>query len=198
MDTLAQLISKQLVDFPTDGIGHDGTQVWLLAYAGQMLGDGWADAPSDITTQLLFSAERFIGLDLTWEQHQKRHAEILRESATDSVPRTYYLTAYEQAAVDTGRPYLWISTMTHPQSARPLMVAPHLYGVFLIGITAISYTDWHCATCDLTKHGQAFYERVKQILPSTVLGLLTLRGTESLVPTEPFVPLVLKSDTDNA
>ena len=198
MDTSLQLIREQLVDFPTDGIGHDGTQVWLLVYAGQMLGDGWADAPSDITTQLLFSAERFIGLDLTWEQHQRRHAEILRESGTDPVLRTYYLTAYEQAAADTGCPYLWISTMTHQHSTRPLMVTPHLYGAFLIGITTISYADWHCTTCDLTERGRAFYERVGQILPSTVLGLLTLRGMEPLVPTEPLVPLVLKSDTDDA
>ncbi len=73
------------------------------------------------------------------------------------------------------------------------MVAPHLYGMFLIGITTVSYADWHCTKRDLTEHGCAFYERVKRIFPSTVLGLLTLRGTE------PLVPLVLEeSDTDDA
>ena len=192
MNPSTELISKRLVEFPSDGVGRDGTLVWLLAYAGQVLKDDCAYVPLDITTQLLFPADRFVGLDLTWEQHQKRYTELLRAIETDPVLRTNYLTAYELAAVDTGRPYLSISTIEHPQLTRPLMIAPHLYGAFLIGISCSSYADWHCTTRDLTEHGQAFYERVKRILPSTVLGLLTLRGTE------PLVPLVLKSDTDDA
>jgi len=192
MDTLTQLISKRLVDFPTDGVGRDGTQVWMLAYAGKLLRDHDEYVPLDITTQLLFPVDRFIGLDLTWEQHQKRYTELLQSVETEPMLRTNYLTAYELAAVDTGRPYLNISTIEHPQLTRPLMMTPHLYGAFLIGISCSSYADWHCTTRDLTEHGHAFYERVKQILPSTVLGLLTLRGTG------PLVPLVLKSDTDDA
>jgi len=192
MNTSTQLIAKRLVDFPRNGVGRDGTLVWLLAYAGQLLRDSGGYVPLEITTQLLFSADRFIGLDLTYKQHQKRYTELLQSVETDPVPRTNYLTAYELAAVDTGRPYLEISTITHPQLTRPLMMTPHLYGAFLIGIASVSYADWHCTTRDLTEHGQAFYERVKQILPSTVLGLLTLRGTE------PLVPLVSKSDTNDA
>jgi hypothetical protein len=192
MNTSVQLISKRLVEFPTNCVGREGTQVWLLAYAGQVLKNDCTYVPLDITTQLLFPAHRFIGLDLTWEQHQKRYTELLDCVETDPTLRTNYLTAYELAAVDTGRPYLSMSTITHPQLTRPLMMAPHLYGAFLIGITPVSYADWHCTTRDLTEHGYAFYERVKQILPSTVLGLLTLLGTQ------PLVPLVLKSDTDNA
>jgi hypothetical protein len=192
MNTSVQLISKRLVDFPTDGVGRDGTLVWLLAYAEQLLRDRYADVPLEITTQLLFPVDRFVGLDLTWEQHQKRYTDLLQSVETEPMLRTNYLTAYELAAVDTGRPYLDISTTDHPQLTRPLMVAPHLYGAFLIGISASSYADWHCTPRDLTEHGHAFYERVQQILPSTVLGLLTLRGTE------PLVPLVLKSDTDDA
>jgi hypothetical protein len=194
MNTSVQLISKRLVDFPNDGVGRDGTLVWLLAYAGRLLRDSNLGEyiPLEITTQLLFPVDRFVGLDLTWEQHQKRYTDLLQSVETDPVLRTNYLTAYELAAVDTGRPYLDISTIEHPQLNRPLMVAPHLYGAFLIGISSVSYADWYCTTRDLTEHGHAFYERVKQILPSTVLGLLTLRGTE------PLVPLVLKSDTDDA
>ena len=183
-----------MVDFPRDGVGRDGTLVWLLAYAGRLLQDSRPDAyiPLDITTQLLFPIDRFIGLDLTWEPHQKRYTELLKSVETEPMLRTNYLTAYELAAVDTGRPYLYISTTEHPQLNRPLMIVPHLYGAFLIGIASVSYADWHCTTRDLTEHGQAFYERVKRIFPSTKLGLLTLRGTE------PLVPLVLKSDTDDA
>jgi len=194
MDTPTQLISKQLVDFPNDGVGRDGTLVWLLAYAGRLLRGSNLDeyVPLEITTQLLFPVDRFVGLDLTWEQHQKRYTELLQAIETDPVLRTNYLTAYELAAVDTGRPHLDISTTDHPQLNRPLMIVPHLYGAFLIGISSVSYADWHCTTRDLTEHGQAFYERVKQILPATVMGLLTLRGTQ------PLVPLVLKSDTDDA
>jgi len=192
MDAPTQLISKQLVDFPTDDVGRDGTLVWLLAYAGRVLKDSCAYVPLKITTQLLFPADRFVGLDLTWKQHQKRYTELLQSVETDPVLRTNYLTAYELAAVDTGRPYLDISTTDHPQLNRPLMVVPHLYGAFLIGISSVSYADWHCTRSDLTDHGHAFYERVKQILPATKLGLLTLRGTQ------PLVPLVLESDTDDA
>jgi hypothetical protein len=192
MNTSIQLISKRLVEFPTDGVGRDGTLVWLLAYAGRLLRNSYADVPLEITTQLLFPADRFIGLDLTWEHHQKRYTELLQCVETDPTLRTNYLTAYELAAVDTGRPHLDISTTDHPQLNRPLLVAPYLYGAFLIGISCSSYADWHCTTRDLTEHGHAFYERVQQILPSTVLGLLTLRGTQ------PLVPLVLKSDTDDA
>jgi len=194
MDAPTQLISKRLVDFPTDGVGRDGTLVWLLAYAGRLLLDSSLDEyiPLDITTQLLFPVDRFVGLDLTWEQHQKRYTELLQRVETEPMLRTNYLTAYELAAVDTGRPYLYISTIEHPQLNRPLMVAPHLYGAFLIGISSVSYADWHCTTRDLTQRGQAFYERVKRIFPATVLGLLTLRGTG------PLVPLVLENDTDDA
>jgi hypothetical protein len=193
MSTSTELISKRLVNFPTQCVGREGTQVWLLAYAGQVLRNRHEYVPLEITTQLLFPAHRFIGLDLTWEQHQKRYTEFLDCVETDPTPRTNYLTAYELAAVDTGRPYLSISTITHPQLTRPLMMAPHLYGAFLIGISSVSYADWHCTTRDLTEQGQAFYERVKRILPSTVLGLLTLLGTE------PLVPLVLEeNDTDDA
>ena len=189
-----QLIRERLVDFPRDGVGRDGTLVWLLAYAGRLLQDSRPDEyiPLDITTQLLFPVDRFIGLDLTYKQHQKRYTELLQSVETEPMLRTNYLTAYELAAVDTGRPYLDISTIEHPQLNRPLMIVPHLYGAFLIGIASVSYADWHCTTRDLTEHGQAFYERVKRIFPSTKLGLLTLRGTE------PLVPLVLKSDTDDA
>ena len=192
MNTSKGLISERLVEFPTNCVGREGTQVWLLAYAGQVLKDECAYVPLGITTQLLFPADRFIGLDLTWEQHQKRYTELLDCVETDSAPRTNHLTAYELAAVDTGRPYLSISTITHPRLTRPLMMAPHLYGAFLIGITPVSFGGWHCTRRDLTEHGQAFYERVKQILPSTVLGLLTLFGME------PLVPLVLESDTNDA
>jgi len=192
MDTPTQLISKRLVDFPTDGVGRDGTLVWLLAYAGRLLRDSRAYVPLEITTQLLFPVDRFVGLDLTWEQHQKRYTELLQSVETDPVLRTNYLTAYELAAIETGRPHLDISTTDHPQLNRPLMILPHLYGAFLIGISSVSYADWHCTRRDLTEHGHAFYKRVKRILPATKLGLLTLRGTE------PLVPLVLKSDTDDA
>ena len=194
MDAPTQLIRERMVDFPRDGVGRDGTLVWLLAYAERLLLDSRPDEyiPLDITTQLLFPVDRFIGLDLTWEQHQKRYTELLQSVETEPMLRTNYLTAYELAAVDTGRPYLDISTIEHPQLTRPLMIVPHLYGAFLIGIASVSYADWHCTTRDLTEHGQAFYERIKRIFPSTVLGLLTLRGTE------PLVPLVLKSDTDDA
>jgi len=193
MNTSVQLIRERLVDFPNDGVGRDGTLVWLLAYAGRLLRDNLDEyIPLEITTQLLFPVDRFVGLDLTWEQHQKRYTELLKSVETEPMLRTNYLTAYELAAVDTGRPYLDISTIEHPQLTRPLMIVPHLYGAFLIGITHDSYSDWHCTTRDLTDDGQAFYKRVKRILPSTVLGLLTLRGTE------PLVPLVLKSDTDDA
>jgi len=194
MDAPTQLIRERMVDFPRDGVGRDGTLVWLLAYAERLLLDSRPDAyiPLDITTQLLFPVDRFIGLDLTYKQHQKRYTELLKSVETEPMLRTNYLTAYELAAVDTGRPYLYISTTEHPQLTRPLMIVPHLYGAFLIGISSVSYADWHCTTRDLTEHGHAFYERVKQILPSTKLGLLTLRGTE------PLVPLVLKSDTDDA
>ena len=194
MNTSVQLIRERLVDFPNDGVGRDGTLVWLLAYAGRLLRDSRPDEyiPLEITTQLLFPVDRFVGLDLTWEQHQKRYTKLLQNVETDPVLRTNYLTAYELSAVETGRPHLDISTTDHPQLNRPLMVAPHLYGAFLIGISPVSYADWHCTARDLTEHGQAFYERVKRIFPSTKLGLLTLRGTE------PLVPLVLKSDTDDA
>ena len=194
MDAPMQLIRERLVDFPRDGVGRDGTLVWLLAYAERLLQDSRPDEyiPLDITTQLLFPVDRFIGLDLTYKQHQKRYTELLQSVETEPMLRTNYLTAYELAAVDTGRPYLDISTIEHPQLNRPLMIVPHLYGAFLIGIASVSYADWHCTTRDLTEHGQAFYERVKRIFPSTKLGLLTLRGTE------PLVPLVLKSDTDDA
>jgi len=194
MDAPMQLIRERLVDFPRDGVGRDGTLVWLLAYAGRLLQDSRPDEyiPLDITTQLLFPVDRFIGLDLTYKQHQKRYTELLQSVETEPMLRTNYLTAYELAAVDTSRPYLDISTIEHPQLNRPLMIVPHLYGAFLIGIASVSYADWHCTTRDLTEHGQAFYERVKRIFPSTKLGLLTLRGTE------PLVPLVLKSDTDDA
>jgi len=193
MNTSVQLIRERLVDFPNDGVGRDGTLVWLLAYAGRLLRDNLDEyIPLEITTQLLFPVDRFVGLDLTWEQHQKRYTELLKSVETDPVLRTNYLTAYELAAVDTGRPHLDISTIEHPQLNRPLMMVPHLYGAFLIGISPVSYADWHCTQRDLTEHGQAFYERVKRIFPSTKLGLLTLRGTE------PLVPLVLKSDTDDA
>ena len=193
MNTSVQLIRERLVDFPNDGVGRDGTLVWLLAYAGRLLRDNLDEyIPLEITTQLLFPVDRFVGLDLTWEQHQKRYTELLKSVETDPVLRTNYLTAYELAAVDTGRPHLDISTIEHPQLNRPLMMVPHLYGAFLIGISPVSYADWHCTARDLTEHGQAFYERVKRIFPSTKLGLLTLRGTE------PLVPLVLKSDTDDA
>ena len=194
MDAPMQLIRERLVDFPRDGVGRDGTLVWLLAYAGRLLQDSRPDEyiPLDITTQLLFPVDRFIGLDLTYKQHQKRYTELLQSVETEPMLRTNYLTAYELAAVDTGRPYLDISTIEHPQLNRPLMIVPHLYGAFLIGIASVSYADWHCTTRDLTEHGQAFYERVKRIFPSTKLGLLTLRGTG------PLVPLVLKSDTDDA
>ena len=194
MDAPTQLIRERMVDFPRDGVGRDGTLVWLLAYAGRLLLDSRPDEyiPLDITTQLLFPVDRFVGLDLTYKQHQKRYTELLKSVETEPMLRTNYLTAYELAAVDTGRPYLDISTIEHPQLNRPLMIVPHLYGAFLIGIASVSYADWHCTTRDLTEHGQAFYERVKRIFPSTKLGLLTLRGTE------PLVPLVLKSDTDDA
>ncbi len=192
MDAPTQLISKRLVDFPNDGVGREGTQVWLLAYAGRLLRDSRAYVPLEITTQLLFPADRFVGLDLTWKQHQKRYTELLQAIETDPVLRTNYLTAYELAAEETGRPYLFISTTEHPQLNRPLMIASHLYGAFLIGISWSSYADWHCTTRDLTEHGHAFYERIKRILPSTIMGLLTLRGTE------PLVPLVLENDTDDA
>jgi len=182
MNTSVQVIQGRLVDFPADGVGHDRTEVWLLAYAGQLIRDSYADVPLEITTQLLFPVDRFVGLDLTWEQHQKRYTELLQCVETDPILHTNYLTAYELAAVETGRPYLDISTTEHAQLNRPLMVAPHLYGAFLIGISSVSYADWHCTRRDLTEHGQAFYERVKRILPSTVLGLLTLRGTGTLVP----------------
>ena len=194
MDAPMQLISKRMVEFPRQCVGREGTQVWMLAYAERLLLDSRIDEyiPLDITTQLLFPIDRFIGLDLTYQQHQKRYTELLKSVETEPMLRTNYLTAYELAAVDTGRPYLDISTIEHPQLTRPLMIVPHLYGAFLIGITHDSYSDWHCTTRDLTDDGQAFYKRVKRILPSTVLGLLTLRGTE------PLVPLVLKSDTDDA
>jgi len=194
MDAPTQLIRERLVDFPRDGVGRDGTLVWLLAYAGRLLLDSRPDEyiPLDITTQLLFPVDRFVGLDLTYKQHQKRYTELLKSVETEPMLRTNYLTAYELAAVDTGRPYLDISTIEHPQLNRPLMKVPHLYGAFLIGIASVSYADWHCTPRDLTEHGQAFYERIKRIFPSTKLGLLTLRGTE------PLVPLVLKSDTDDA
>jgi hypothetical protein len=194
MNTSVQVIAERLVNFPTQCVGREGTQVWLLVYAGRLLQDSRPDEyiPLDITTQLLFPVDRFIGLDLTYKQHQKRYTELLQCIETEPMLRTNYLTAYELAAVDTGRPYLNISTIEHPQLNRPLMIVPHLYGAFLIGITHDSYSDWHCTTRDLTEHGHAFYERVKRIFPSTKLGLLTLRGTR------PLVPLVLKSDTDNA
>jgi len=192
MGAPTQLIRERLVDFPTDGVGRDGTLVWLLAYAGQLLRDSRAHVPLEITTQLLFPADRFVGLDLTWEQHQKRYTELLKSVETDPVLRTNYLTAYELAAVEASRPHLEISTIEHPQLNRPLMIVPHLYGAFLIGISSVSYADWHCTPRDLTEHGRALYKRVKRIFPSTKLGLLTLRGTE------PLVPLVLKSDTDDA
>jgi len=194
MDAPTQLIRERMVDFPNDGVGRDGTLVWLLAYAERLLLDSRPDEyiPLEITTQLLFSVDRFVGLDLTWKQHQKRYTELLKSVETDPVLRTNYLTAYELAAVDTGRPHIDISTIEHPQLTRPLMIVPHLYGAFLIGISSVSYANWHCTTRDLTEHGHAFYERVKQIFPSTKLGLLTLRGTG------PLVPLVLKSDTDDA
>jgi len=194
MDAPTQLIRERMVDFPNDGVGRDGTLVWLLAYAERLLLDSRPDAyiPLEITTHLLFPVDRFVGLDLTWEQHQKRYTELLKSIETEPMLRTNYLTAYELAAVDTGRPHIDISTIEHPQLTRPLMIVPHLYGAFLIGISSVSYADWHCTTRDLTEHGQAFYERVKRIFPSTKLGLLTLRGTE------PLVPLVLKSDTDDA
>jgi len=194
MDAPTQLISKRLVDFPTGGVGRDGTLVWLLAYAGRLLRDfnPGEYIPLEITTQLLFPVDRFVGLDLTYKQHQKRYTELLKSVETDPVLRTNYLTAYELAAVEAGRPHLDISTIEHPQLNRPLMIVPYLYGAFLIGISPVSYADWHCTQRDLTEHGQAFYKRVKQILPSTVLGLLTLRGTG------PLVPLVLKSDDDDA
>jgi hypothetical protein len=192
MDIQAQLIRERLVDFPRDCVGREGTSVWLLAYAGQLVRDPYADTPSEITTQLLFPANRFVGLDLTWKQHQKRYTELLQCVETDPILRTNYLTAYELAAIETGRPYLSLSTIEHPQLNRPLMTAPHLYGAFLIGISSVSYADWHCTTRDLTEHGQAFYERVRQILPKTVLGLLTLRGTD------PLIPLVSESDASDA
>jgi hypothetical protein len=193
MDAPMQLIRERMVDFPRDGVGREGTLVWLLAYVGQLLRNSLdACVPLGVTTQLLFPVDRFVGLDLTWEQHQKRYTDLLQAIETDPVLRTNYLTAYELAAVDTGRPYLDISTIEHPQLNRPLMIVPHLYGAFLIGISSVSYADWHCTTRDLTEHGQAFYERIKRIFPSTKLGLLTLLGTE------PLVPLVLKSDTDDA
>ncbi len=78
MDTSTQVIREQLVGFPRDGVGRDGTQVWLLAYAGKLLRDPLADIPLEITTQLLFPANRFIGLDLTWKAHQKRYTELLQ------------------------------------------------------------------------------------------------------------------------
>jgi hypothetical protein len=192
VDIQAQLIRERLVDFPRDCVGREGTSVWLLAYAGQLVRDPYADTPSEITTQLLFPANRFVGLDLTWKQHQKRYTELLQCVETDPILRTNYLTAYELAAIETGRPYLSLSTIEHPQLNRPLMTTPHLYGAFLIGISSVSYADWHCTTRDLTEHGQAFYERVRQILPKTVLGLLTLRGTD------PLIPLVSESDASDA
>jgi hypothetical protein len=189
MDASVQIIRERLVDFPTDGVGRDGTQVWLLAFAGKLLRDRYADVPLGITTHLLFPADRFIGLDLTWKRHQKRYKELL--NSTDPVPRTNPLTAYEQAAVDTGRPYLWMSTVFHPQLTKPLLAVSFLYGAFLIGITDASYSNWHCTKRDLTEHGHRFCERVERVLPSTRLGLLTLRGTG------PLVPLVLKSDAND-
>ena len=42
MDTPTQLIRERLVDFPTDGVGRDGTLVWLLAYAERLLRDSRA------------------------------------------------------------------------------------------------------------------------------------------------------------
>jgi hypothetical protein len=193
MNTPTQLIRERLVDFPNNGVGREGTSVWLLAYAGQLIRDPCADVPLEITTQLLFPAYRFVGLDLTYKRHQKRYTELLQCVEKDPILRTNYLTAYELAAIETGRPYLNISTIEHPQLNRPLMTTPpHLYGAFLIGISSVSYADWHCTTRDLTEHGQAFYERVRQILPKTVLGLLTLRGTD------PLVPLVLESDANDA
>ena len=37
MDAPTQLIRERLVDFPRDGVGRDGTLVWLLAYAERLL-----------------------------------------------------------------------------------------------------------------------------------------------------------------
>jgi hypothetical protein len=193
MSTSVQVIQGQLVDFPADGVGHDRTEVWLLAYAGQVLKDDCAYVPLETTTQLLFPVDRFVGLDLTWEQHQERYTELLQRVETDPTLRTNYLSAYELAAIDTGRPYMSISTIEHPQLTRPLMMVPHLYGAFLIGFTYAPCSNWYCTKRNLTESGHAFYEQVQRILPSTVLGLLTLRGTG------PLVPLVLEeSDTDDA
>jgi hypothetical protein len=189
MDVPMQIIRGRLVKFPTDSVGCDGTQVWLLVYAGKLLRDRYADVPLEITTQLLFPVDRFIGLDLTWRKHQKRYKELLESREVDPALRTNYLDAYEQAAIDTGRPYLWMSTVSHPQLARPLLTVSCLYGAFLIGITDASYSGWHCAKRDLTEYGYTFCERVERVFPATKLGLLTLRGTE------PLVPLVLESDT---
>jgi len=130
---------------------------------------------------------------LTWKQHQKRYKELLQQHDVDPILRMNYLTAYELAAIDTGRPYLNISTTEHSQLDYQLLVAPHLYGAFLIGITHDSYPGWHCTQRDLTELGQTFCERVKRVFPTTVLGLLTLRGTQ------PLVPLVLEeSGTSDA
>jgi hypothetical protein len=192
MGAPVQLIREPLVNFPTDPVGHDGTQVWLLAYAGRLLRDPLADVPLEITTQLLFPIDRFIGLDLTWKRHQRRYKKLRRGTETDPILRSNYLTAYELAAVDTGRPYLLLSTVEHPQLTRPLMTTPHLYGAFLIGITHDSYSDWHCTQRNLTQLGQTLCERVKRVFPATVLGLLTLRGTD------PLVPLTLESDASDA
>ena len=174
------ILSVPLVRFPEVGAGSDGTQVWLLAHFTHELNDTDSYIPLEMTQSLLFPVDRFIGLDISWARHQQLYAEYQRRAETEI--KTEYLTAYEKSGLEASYPYLSISTITHPLLKRPLAMARSLFGFFLIGITERSYPDWCCGVDDLTDDGKRFYDRVESVHPHTRLTLLTLRGTEPLVP----------------
>ena len=175
-----QIPSVPLVRFPEVGAGSDGTQVWLLAHFTRELECTDDYIPLEMTQSLLFPVDRFIGLDISWARHQQLYAEYQRRAATEI--KTEYLTAYEKSGLEASYPYLSLATVRHPQLSCPLMMACSLFGFFLIGITERSYSDWCCCVDDLTDDGKAFYDRVESVHPHTRLTLLTLRGTEPLVP----------------
>lgn len=172
--------SIPLVRFPEVPAGTDGTQVWLLAHFARELKQTDIYYPLEMTTPLLFPVDRLVGLDVGWQRVQSL-LEQHEHEMTEHI-KTEYLTAYEKAVLEASAPYLSISTISHPQLNRPLVMARSLFGFFLLGITEQSFTDWCCRWDDLTDAGKAFYVRIGAVHPDTELTLLTLRGTEPLVP----------------